>query len=65
MSNNLFTSDDKQLIALGFAIGLLIGGWVVGFVINSDYKIKAIKYEAAYYHPETGKFTWKGQEIGE
>ena len=45
-------------------IGLAIMGFILGFLIGASAtaevsKGEAIKYHHAYYHQQTGEFTWK------
>lgn len=51
-----------------FMEGIFLGAILMFFamamcVVAFDVqKSDAIKHGAAYYHPETGEFTWKGEE---
>jgi len=50
-------------IACLIAIGAFIMGGIAGAVIFKGVGIEvrgqAIEHDAAYYHPQTGKFTWR------
>jgi hypothetical protein len=49
------------LLVAVFAIGLGVGCIGTGTLADSFWMRQAIKHGAAYYHPETGEFTWKGE----
>lgn len=57
--------DDDGATAFGFfaasSIALIVCFGVHGCT-NEEWEFEAIKHGAAYYHPETGEFTWKGEE---
>lgn len=47
-----------------FFFGLFIGAFIFGAIFNylddtKELKAAAITHCGAYYHPQTGKFTWK------
>jgi len=50
---------------IGTLLALCFLSFLVGTSVRSDgWKAEAIKNGAAYYHPQTGDFTWKkGGEV--
>lgn len=59
--------DNITAFILGIALGAMLTGLLFVKCVPSPYVIQsqAIKHGAAYYHPETGIFTWKdGQSHG-
>lgn len=49
-------------IIIGVVIGLTLSVVLHAFIpckAERDYRDGAITHNAAYYHPTTGKFTWK------
>lgn len=53
--------------AWGFFLGCAFTFAIMGFAVEHFTKpqSEAIKHGAAYYHPETGAFTWRNQETAE
>lgn len=45
----------------GIVVGIILAGLATVIIVSNFgvSKCDAIKHGAAYYHPETGKFTWK------
>ena len=44
---------------IGAIFGLILG-FIIGVSYTAEaYEGEAIKYHHAYYHPQTGEFTWK------
>ena len=58
-------NGDQSASAVGF--GVLLGVVVTATAMCITFNncgvthTEAIKHGAAYYHPETGEFTWKGE----
>jgi hypothetical protein len=46
-------------MALSFAAGLMIGGLWGGYVVSTQYKEDAIKFNVGYYDPKTSNFKFK------
>lgn len=46
----------------GFILGCCIVGGMVALMSAGHYRTKAVKHGAAYYHSETGVFTWRERE---
>lgn len=49
-----------------FMLGFFVGSFVMTLVLcwvlsDSVHKQQVIEHGAAYYHPETGEFTWRNQ----
>jgi len=45
---------------IGTLLALCFLSFLIGTSVRSDgWKAEAIKNGAAYYHPQTGDFTWK------
>lgn len=50
-----------------FFVGIIVGCIVMIFLMisvilpisDNTWQKDAVKHQAAYYHPETGEFTWK------
>ena len=54
-------NDIINLAIVAFLIGALFS-FFIGLVVSSKgWESLAIEHKAAYYHPETGEFTWKGE----
>lgn len=56
-------SDGVVWLFYGFASGAIMMATVCGCDMTCNYQRNAevIKHGAAYYHPETGAFTWKDE----
>lgn len=56
----LFVAIMSIVALLGFALGLLLG------VTGRENHTNIVKHTDAYYHPQTGEFTWPDKkETGE
>ncbi len=54
---------DKKALLGGLAVTIIfLAGVLLGDSVQSIYKAKAIKNNCAYYHSQTGEFTWKEGE---
>ena len=59
MTQGMFTVYVGLLM---FASGLCLGLAIASNIDVSTMKQQAIDHGAAYYHPETGAFTWRESE---
>lgn len=60
---NYNSEAEVQAFGCGFALAMIV--MIIAMtLIMSDIcvpKSQAVEHGAAYYHPETGEFTWKDQ----
>lgn len=56
--------DEGPAFFWGFVIGLFLASvfWWSVFENTTHSDAEIIKHGAAYYHPETGAFTWKDSD---
>lgn len=52
------SSDTNTLYFCIFFLGASFGSLINGCIDDQRWEKDAIKHDAAYYHPQTGKFTW-------
>lgn len=52
----------RDFISIALSVVLVVVGLLIGEDAGEKaMQSEAIKHGAAYYHPETGEFTWKGE----
>jgi len=52
-------SEKVAAILIGIILGALVGASGMASFQKFKWERQAIEHKAAYYHPETGAFTWK------
>lgn len=52
-------SEGTKILAALSAVMLIFGMFLGQMIIRDILRADAIKHGVAYYHPETGEFTWK------
>jgi hypothetical protein len=50
------------IIIVSLFVAALVGTWSGVMLQTKTFQKEAIQHKAAYYHPETGVFTWKTLE---
>lgn len=59
------TKDDLFFMLIGFGFGFIIATALIGMLNNSYWYQQIIEHKAGYYNPESGKFTWKNNEVSD